>query len=162
MKNISDVIEQFLKNIIELSENSEIEIQRSTLAEKFQCVPSQINYVISTRFSIDQGFLVESKRGGGGYIKIRKLEIDSEGAFFDTLYSLIGDEISQANAANILDRLQAEGLLSKNEYELVRALITREVLVLPLPLRDQIRSNILKTTLRIIFSNLKEGENNAL
>lgn len=162
MKNISDVIEQFLKNIIELSENSEIEIQRSALAEKFQCVPSQINYVISTRFSIDHGFLVESKRGGGGYIRIKKLEFDSEGTFFDTLYSLIGDEISQANALNILVRLKEEDLLGNNEYELIKALIAREVLALPLPLRDQIRSNILKATLRIIFSNLKEGEDNAL
>lgn len=152
MRNISDVIENFLKNIIELSEAGEVEVQRSFLAEKFQCVPSQINYVISTRFSIDKGFLVESKRGGGGYIRIKKLEINSEQSFFDTLYTLIGDGISQANAINILDRLMEENYMNNKEYSLIKTIISREVLSVSLPYRDEIRSNILKASLRIIFA----------
>jgi len=159
MRNISDVIEDFLKNIIELSENGEIEIQRSALAEQFQCVPSQINYVITTRFSLEKGFLVESKRGGGGYIRIKKLEIISERNFYKTLYSIIGEQISQAAATSILDRLKDEKFISEKEYELVKAIIAREILDLPLPVRDEIRANILKVILRVIFSRLKEGEN---
>ena len=158
MRNISDVIEQFLKHIIELSGNGEIEVQRSTLAERFQCVPSQINYVISTRFSIDKGFLVESKRGGGGYIKIKKLEIDSHRSFYQTLYSLVSDEIPQSNAISILDRLLEEKYLNKSQYELLKVIIAREVLDLPLPIRDEIRANILKASLRIIFTQIKEEE----
>lgn len=162
MRNISDVIESFLKNIIELSEDGEIEVQRSSLAERFQCVPSQINYVISTRFTIDKGFLVESKRGGGGYIKIKKLEIDSVKSFFHSMNSLISEEISQSTANTVLVRLKEEGYLKNSEYDLVKTIIAREVLDLPLPLRDIIRANILKATLRIMLSKREEDVDNAL
>lgn len=151
MKTISDVIEQFLKNIIDIS-NGEIELQRSTLAEQFQCVPSQINYVISTRFSIDKGFIVESKRGGGGYIRIKKLEINSDDTFYELINNAIGYEISQNTAVSILDRLLDENYISIREYELMKAIISRETINLELPDRDIIRSNIMKISLKIIFS----------
>lgn len=152
MRNISDIIEKFLKSTIELSDDGVIEIQRSTLAEKFQCVPSQINYVISTRFSFEKGFLVESKRGGGGYIRIKKLYITSDRSFYEYLSNIIADEISQSTAIDILERLKEEIYISENEYNLINAIIAREVINLPLPIRDQIRSNILKALLRVIFS----------
>ena len=66
MRNISDIIEQYLKSILQESPEGTVEIQRNDLAEQFSCVPSQINYVISTRFTLEKGFLVESKRGGAG------------------------------------------------------------------------------------------------
>jgi len=152
MRNISDVIESFLKQVIELSETGEIEVQRSMLAEKFQCVPSQINYVISTRFSHDKGFLVESKRGGGGYIRIKKLELGSKNAFYQALLSVIGDELPQAAAIEILERLRETDFIEDTEYNLIRAIIVREVLNIPLPLRDIVRANILKVSLRVVFS----------
>ena len=74
---MSDVIEEFIKEMFEDSENS-IEIQRNELAEHFNCVPSQINYVISTRFKPSQGYYVESRRGGGGHITIKKVKNDKE------------------------------------------------------------------------------------
>ena len=70
MRNISDIIEQYLKQVIDLSNNNVIEIKRNEIADRFECVPSQINYVINTRFTLERGFVVESKRGGGGYIRI--------------------------------------------------------------------------------------------
>lgn len=152
MKTISDVIEQFLKNIIDVSNDGEIELQRSTLAEQFQCVPSQINYVISTRFSIDKGFIVESKRGGGGYIRIKKLEINSDDIFFGLINDALGNEISQNTAVSILVRLLDENYISKREYELIKTIISRETINLELPSRDIIRSNIMKNALKIIFS----------
>ncbi len=152
MRNISDVIENFLKNILEISEGGEIEVQRSALAEKFQCVPSQINYVISTRFSLDKGFMVESKRGGGGYIRIRKLEIGDERIFYRTLYKIIGDSINQTTGLNIIGRLKSESFIVDKEYDLLRTLISREVITLPLPIRDEIRANMLKAALTVIFS----------
>lgn len=157
MGNISDVIEKFLKDIIQMSTNGEIEVQRSALAEKFQCVPSQINYVISTRFSLDQGFLVESKRGGGGYIRIKKLEIESDKSFYDALNQIIGGEITQSAAIDVIDRLRDENYLYEREYELVKTIISRDVLTLPIPHRDQIRSNILKAIIRIILSSNNGG-----
>ena len=74
MRNISDIIESYLKQIFEMSQQDILEIKRSEVADKFQCVPSQINYVINTRFTIERGYLVESKRGGGGYIRIMKVK----------------------------------------------------------------------------------------
>ena len=65
MRNISDIIEQYLKQVIDLSNNNVIEIKRNEIADRFECVPSQINYVINTRFTLERGFVVESKRGGG-------------------------------------------------------------------------------------------------
>lgn len=73
MRNISDIIENYLKQVLELSESEIVEIKRSEVANKFQCVPSQINYVINTRFTMEKGYMVESKRGGGGYIRISRL-----------------------------------------------------------------------------------------
>ena len=75
MRNISDIIECYLKKVLEMSEKDILEIKRSEVADKFQCVPSQINYVINTRFTIERGYIVESKRGGGGYIRIMKVQI---------------------------------------------------------------------------------------
>ena len=71
---ISDIIEDFIKELFE--EEEQIEIQRNDLAQKFNCVPSQINYVISTRFKPSQGYYVESRRGGGGHILIKKVNTD--------------------------------------------------------------------------------------
>ncbi|KXG44868.1 CtsR family transcriptional regulator [Tepidibacillus decaturensis] len=152
MRNISDIIEQFLKTALEFSDDGVIEVQRSELAEKFQVVPSQINYVISTRFSLEKGFSVESKRGGGGYIRIKKLEIESNDSFYKALNELIGSEIAQSQAITIIERLKEEKIINENEYSIIKSIISREVLSLPLPIRDQIRSNILKATLRVIFS----------
>jgi len=65
VRNISDIIENYLKQVLEMSDQDNVEIKRSEIADRFQCVPSQINYVINTRFTIERGYLVESKRGGG-------------------------------------------------------------------------------------------------
>ena len=78
MRNISDIIEQYLKQVIDLSNNNVIEIKRNEIADRFECVPSQINYVINTRFTLERGFVVESKRGGGGYIRIIKVKLHDD------------------------------------------------------------------------------------
>ncbi len=152
MKTISDVIEEFLKNIIEISNNKEIEVQRNALADKFQCVPSQINYVINTRFSIGKGFLVESKRGGGGYIRIKKLQINSNEALYQILNSAIGNETTQNTAVSVLERLLDEEYISVKEYKLIKAIISRETINLDVSVRDSVRSSIMRTSLSIIFS----------
>lgn len=73
MRNISDIIEEYLKEIMQRNDKQIIEIKRSEIADQFECVPSQINYVINTRFTLEKGYLVESKRGGGGYIRISRV-----------------------------------------------------------------------------------------
>ena len=83
---MSDMIEEFIKELFD--DEDYIEIQRNDLAEHFNCVPSQINYVISTRFKPSQGYYVESKRGGGGHISIRKVNTTKRNQRF-TLYCKI-------------------------------------------------------------------------
>lgn len=145
MRNISDIIEQHLKSILQDSPESWIEIQRSELADLFQCVPSQINYVINTRFTVEKGYLVESKRGGGGYIRIRKVQILSNAMLQQMLTEeLIGDSISQGVGNAIIERLLDDGLISARESQLMKTAISRAALIVSGSLHDRLRAHILK------------------
>ncbi|WP_019123574.1 CtsR family transcriptional regulator [Brevibacillus massiliensis] len=152
MRNISDVIEQHLKRILQESPTGSIEIQRSELADLFQCVPSQINYVINTRFTIEKGYIVESKRGGGGFIRIRKGQIVNRAKLQELLTEeLIGDSISQSVGHSIIDRLLEEGIINSREALLMKTATSRSVLGVELELRDQLRANILKHMIAAIL-----------
>lgn len=150
-KNTSDIIEQYLKQILHQSSSGMIELQRSELAELFQCVPSQINYVISTRFSVDHGYVVESKRGGGGYIRIRQVELGSQQPLI-LMLKVIGANLSQREAEAILTRLERERLISLREAVMLRAAVSRDVLNLDLPLRDELRARLLTQMLVNLLS----------
>src|SRR5690625_8015902 len=103
--SISDIIEQYLKKIIHSNEEKVAEIKRSELADLFQCVPSQINYVINTRFTIEKGYIIESKRGGGGYIRIIRIEHRDESELIDDIIGMINPTVSQQAAVEVLVRL---------------------------------------------------------
>ena len=150
MRNISDIIEGYLKEVIELQGQGHVEIKRSEIADKFQCVPSQINYVINTRFTAEHGYLVESKRGGGGYIRIVRVTLHSQTDLLDEMDRQIGNDIAQTNAKHIIYRMFDEMVISKREANLMRAAIDRATLTLPLPLRDEIRAYVLRAMLRTI------------
>lgn len=140
--NISDIIENYLKSILQQSQSGVVELQRSELADLFQCVPSQINYVIGTRFSIEHGYVVESKRGGGGYIRIRQLELGSEQPLI-RIVNAIGSALTQREAEGVIDRVHREGIITNREAALMKAVIRRESLSLELPLRDELRARLL-------------------
>ena len=152
MRNISEVIEQYLKQILQQSPEGIIEIQRNELADQFQCVPSQINYVISTRFTLEKGYVVESKRGGGGYIRIQKIKLTSKDSLFDYAMRTVRDEIDQDKAEGLIYQLEEGGYISPREAALMKAAVSRDVLSLKLPLRDQIRAKILKSMLISILT----------
>ncbi len=143
MRNISDIIEGYLKEIIEISGKDHIEIKRSEVAEKFQCVPSQINYVINTRFTLDRGYLVESKRGGGGYIRIKKVRLHKKSDLIAQIINRLETGASQTMAEDIVWRLLSEEVISKREAKLILSAIDRSTLRLPLPVRDEVRARIL-------------------
>ncbi|AWB46169.1 transcriptional regulator [Paenibacillus sp. CAA11] len=147
MRNISDIIEKYLKSILHESPEGAIEIQRNDLADQFSCVPSQINYVISTRFTLEKGYLVESKRGGGGYIRIRRVELPGPTSLHTHLQHTIGEEIGQVAAEGLVYQLEESRVLTHREAEMMRAAISRDVLILKLPYRDQIRARIMKAML---------------
>jgi len=152
LRNISDIIEQHLKNIITESPNGSIEIQRSELADLFQCVPSQINYVINTRFTVQKGYIVESKRGGGGYIRIRKVQIVSKARLQELLTEeLIGESITQSVGNAIIERLLEDGLVSQREAALMKIATSRNVLMIEPNLRDKLRAAMLKQMIAVIL-----------
>jgi len=157
MRNISDIIEGYLKQILELDEQGLIEIKRSELADKFQCVPSQINYVINTRFTAERGYLVESKRGGGGYIRIVRVESHSKKDLFEELEQYIRNEVSQSTGENIVYRLLDEGIVTKREAKLMLAALDRTTLNIPLPVRDEIRARILQAMI-MTFKYERSGD----
>ncbi|GIN92760.1 hypothetical protein J6TS1_47370 [Siminovitchia terrae] len=150
MRNISDIIENYLKQVLELSESEIVEIKRSEVADKFQCVPSQINYVINTRFTMERGYMVESKRGGGGYIRISKVRLHTQAHLLDQLKVLIGQKISQNRAEDVVVRLLEEGIISEREAKIILNMIDRSVLYIDLPERDELRARMLMAILRTI------------
>lgn len=93
MARLSDVIEEFIKTLLMESEG-QLEVQRNELADYFECAPSQINYVLATRFSLNHGYYIESKRGGGGYIRIVRLDVDKNDYLHYLLREGIGSGIS--------------------------------------------------------------------
>ncbi|KRN81244.1 CtsR family transcriptional regulator [Ligilactobacillus acidipiscis] len=125
-RNISDIIEKYLKSI--LADSQKIEIKRSEIAEQFDVVPSQINYVIKTRFTIQNGYLVESKRGGGGYIRIAKVNLIDDTDVLDQLIDLIGESITSGKALQIIQSLYEDKFLTQKEANLVLATMDRTTL----------------------------------
>ena len=126
LKNTSDHIEAYIKAI--LDQSGIVELQRSQLADTFQVVPSQINYVIKTRFTESRGYLVESKRGGGGYIRIGRIEFSNHHEMLrDLLYS-VGEEVSLAIFEDVLKLLFEQDLVTRQEMNLLLAMATDRVL----------------------------------
>ncbi|WP_421385362.1 CtsR family transcriptional regulator [Bacillus salacetis] len=147
MRNISDIIENYLKKVFESSGNEIVEIKRSEIADKFQCVPSQINYVINTRFTIERGYMVESKRGGGGYIRIMKVQSLDHAHLVDQLISLVDNRVSQSTAEDLVYRLVEEEVITLREAKIMISVMDRSVLYIDLPDRDELRARMLKAML---------------
>jgi len=148
VRNISDIIENYLKKVLEMSEKEIVEIKRNEIADKFQCVPSQINYVINTRFTIEKGYVVESKRGGGGYIRIMKVQSYDHADLIDQLMKLIQTRVTQGSAEDVIYRIVEEGIITDREARIMLSVIDRSVLYIDLPHRDELRARMLKAMLQ--------------
>ncbi|WP_105956389.1 CtsR family transcriptional regulator [Apilactobacillus quenuiae] len=145
-KNLSDIIEAYLKKI--LADDEKVEISRSDIANLFDVVPSQINYVIKTRFTIQNGYTVESKRGGGGYIRIEKVKLLDNLEILDTLINAIGDEISQREGKAVIGTLLANELVTVNEADLLSAATNKQTLSIGNKgLENEIRAKIMVSIL---------------
>lgn len=141
--------EQIAKIIEEMLEESGgvLELQRNKLAGDVGCVPSQINYVISSRFNHDRGYIVESRRGGGGYIKIRKISFDSKTAFLMHMLSAIGAEIDGMSAKAMLASLYDNNLITERELSLMLVTLSDRALgkIMQGKNRDTVRADIMKS-----------------
>ena len=140
---MSDLIEEFIKDLFD-DQNEQIEIQRNELAEQFNCVPSQINYVISTRFIPELGFYVESRRGGNGYIKISKVNIYEEPSMSD-IFDKIGNKMSQSVVDVYLKDFLMYNIVDKKEAKIIRAAVSDKSLnQVDFEKKDMVRADIFK------------------
>ena len=142
---MSDIIEQFIKELFKDDEDF-IEIQRNNLAEQFNCVPSQINYVISTRFTPNQGYYVESKRGGGGNIKIKKINI-SKSNYLMHIIKNMKEKLTASEVNIFINNFLETEIISEKEARLLKVATSDNVLQIKDDQKDKIRANIFKNML---------------
>jgi len=150
MANLSDMIENFIKRMFDDMPEGILEIQRNEMANYFQCAPSQINYVLTTRFTLERGYYVESRRGGGGYIRIKKLKIN-EDEFLKDIIEYIGDSISGSDSKAILERLWEEDVITEMEMKILNAAINKYNLPLCPQDRDMVRARIMKAVITALL-----------
>lgn len=143
--NLSDIIEDFIKELLEANNFRAIEIQRNLLAQQFDCSPSQINYVLTTRFNNDRGYIVESRRGGGGYIRIFKVQSSMGNDLKRILNDSIGDSITLNKAYDLLHALVERSVVSYRELKIMQSSLSDRALVnVAYDDRNRVRSDLLK------------------
>ena len=144
---ISDLIAAFLQDSLDEAENGVLEVRRGDLAQRFHCAPSQINYVMSTRFSPERGYIIESRRGGNGYIKITRVHVDRETVLMHVINSL-GAEIDFPSVRAMLGNLLHTGVLDESTARILLAVTgDRALNAVPKETRNAVRADILKNAL---------------
>ena len=143
---MSDLVAQYIKDILE-QQDGEAEIKRNELATTLGCVPSQINYVITSRFTPEQGYIVESRRGGGGYIRITRINTTRSGAIMHII-NAVGSTLNEATAEVMLENMLGSGVLSQETAKLMAAALSeRTYLSVPQQYRDSLRASVFKNML---------------
>ncbi len=146
---MSDIVAGYIIKMLDESDGN-AEIQRNELANLLGCVPSQINYVITSRFTPEQGYIVESRRGGGGYIRITRVTTDRRVAIMHIVNS-IGQRISAASARAIIDNMTAQRMISEYDSLLIQSALSDKAYgSVPQENRDILRASILKNMLMTI------------
>lgn len=152
MPTISDIIENFILST--LGKDDSIDLSRNELADYFKCAPSQINYVLTTRFNLNRGYIIQSQRGGGGYIKLLKIK-DFDDNYVFKLVEDLPKEISYKDAEYILEDLTQKQFLTIEQAKIISFAISNKALSNPVNLDGVIRSNILKSVLINILKEKK-------
>ena len=148
-KTISDVIEEFIMS--SLDNDQFIELSRNDLAKFFSCVPSQINYVLNTRFTLNRGFIVESQRGGGGFIKVVRMQ-DNNSNFLSNALQSCAQPISYVEANQLLEQMFNRKLLTERELCLIRSAISVKSLNNPINIDNKLRASIMQ---QVIIETMK-------
>lgn len=147
MARLSDIIEEFIKELLSEAKEEEIEIQRNELANYFSCAPSQINYVLTTRFTQDKGYYIESRRGGGGCIRIIRVNYKEHTSLAEIINDKIGDYITSDSSNRIIDSLQESGILTQREAKIVKIMLNDRTLTSALDNKNKLRADILKAVI---------------
>lgn len=145
MSNISDIIEEFILEQLEDSDN--IDLSRNELANFFSCAPSQINYVLSTRFTAPKGYIVESHRGGGGFIRLIRVNYEKNDYIRELISTTLEDEIDYGAAIKILDNLCSLDIIDDSARFVLSSAVSPKALSMPVRIENKQRANILKTVL---------------
>ena len=145
---LSDSIESFIKTLLN-EESTEVELKRNELAEYFGCAPSQINYVLATRFSPDHGYLTESRRGGGGYIRIVRVVESGAQRLMYLINERIGDSLGEEESLRLISQLKEQRIVTADEAALMAASVSTRALGVPLPdnMKNNLRARIMKSML---------------
>ena len=148
---LSDSIEQFIKELLN-EESTEVELKRNELAEYFGCAPSQINYVLATRFSPDHGYLTESRRGGGGYIRIVRVVQAGSQRLMYLVNDRIGDSLEEEECIRLISQLKEQRIVTADEAALMASSISSRALAVPVPdeLKNAMRAKMMKSMLMTI------------
>lgn len=148
MAGLTNRIEQFLLELLEEGDDGMIEIGRNDLAQRFACAPSQINYVLTTRFTPYHGYYTESRRGGSGYIRIIRLERSPEELLEEVLDDVIKDAVTADKARHILQSFLDQELLTGRECRLMMLAMDDHALAdVPLAARNRVRARIMRNML---------------
>lgn len=150
MARLSDLIEVFIKDMLKDSGSRDIEIQRNELANYFECAPSQINYVLTTRFPLERGYIIESRRGGGGNIRIIRIKYDEEDLVSNILLA-VGNGISKMKADALIDTLLEHKLVNKREAEIMKAALKDRTLTFAGENRNRVRAEIIKSMIAVLM-----------
>lgn len=143
---ISDIVANYILEMLE-EQDGNAEIQRNELANSIGCVPSQINYVLTSRFTPEQGYIVESRRGGGGYIRITRISVDNKSAIMHIINS-VGNRLDKATAEVLINNMINRSIISvENARLMASALSDRVYFDLPQQYRDTLRAAIFKNML---------------
>lgn len=146
---LSDLLTEYIMELIDAEGNAEI--RRNELADHFGCVPSQINYVITSRFTPEQGYVVESKRGGGGYIRITRIKTDKNTALMHIINS-IGQELDNITAQVMIKNLLSSSIIGEEAARIMlSATSERSLGLVPTPQRDKVRATMYKNMLLSII-----------
>lgn len=150
MSVLSDHIEDFIKTLMS-EEDGMAELQRNELAQKFNCAPSQINYVLTTRFSPGRGYVIESRRGGGGYVRVIRLNMDRCDYLLQMIERNLNEAINMRQAAELIDGLKETGAISKEMKNIMLAAVSDKALSPAGEQRNELRSTVLKEILTSIL-----------
>ena len=156
MAQLSDSIEHFIKDL--MTEDAHVELRRNELAQHFGCAPSQINYVLATRFSVDHGYIIESRRGGGGYVRIVRMQTRGEPNLLNMLLNRVGNSVDEETANAIISNLREREMVTDNEAALMRSAVSRNALALPISAKDVLRAAVFRNMLVQVFKNIEEGK----
>ena len=157
MANISDIIEAFLLDT--MGSEKRLTLSRNELANYFSCAPSQINYVLTTRFTPERGYIIESRRGGGGSITVVRLSQTPTQAYGDILGSVSDEDgISYVKAGQLLDRMCRDGIITERETEIIKTVLSDKALIAPTVIKDRLRLNILRSVLLNLLKMQNENE----